>query len=242
MGIEIKIQFKICVKHGRRNKFKMSLDKVVIPTHLVGRFLNLASVLFMHSTVLLRSIFPSMGCVSSGIVEVVHAEEIQKEVFVTDGKRKVSREIVDIDDQTEATVSTLTTVEASILEFRYKKLAGIYYYSNVKPYLPVIGKVLRENGLENDALFIQAMFYVGQHESHWNTKSVSGSTYGGEHPTGLFQFLPSTFRSVSSGNIFNAEDQIRAYVTMAERGRLREFGTLYIRGLNPSVKSYALNF
>lgn len=124
------------------------------------------------------------------------------------------------------------------LEERYRALAGKHYYSNVTPYLPVIDKVLAEEGLDGNAYFIQVMFFIGQRESHWNTGSISGFTVGSEHPTGIFQFLPSTFRSVSKGNIFNGEDQISAYITMCKRGRIREFSTLALPELNPYARAY----
>jgi len=124
------------------------------------------------------------------------------------------------------------------LEERYRALAGKHYYSNVTPYLPIIDKVLVEKGLDGNTYFIQVMFFIGQRESHWNTGSISSYTVGTEHPTGIFQFLPSTFRSVSGGNIFNAEDQIRAYVTMCQRGRIREFSTLALPELNPAARAY----
>jgi len=125
---------------------------------------------------------------------------------------------------------------------RYEVLAGKYYYSSVVPHLATIDKVLTEKGLENDKYFIQAMFFIGQRESHWNPNSVSGYSVGKEHPTGVFQFLPSTFKTVSNGNIYNIEDQIRAYITMVERGRVDEFSTLFLKELTPQARGYVLNY
>lgn len=128
---------------------------------------------------------------------------------------------------------------------RYKRLAGVHYADNIQPHLKAIDKVLKIRGYEDNEKFIQVMFYVGQHESHWNTGSVSGAAYGGEHATGIFQFLPSTFRSVSSGNIYSAEDQVDAFVTMYERDRLDEYGVMYICGFGPclsyDLKLFAFN-
>lgn len=240
MGIYLKIKFNICVKKGRRNVFKKSIDRTFVPTHVMGGILNMIPISLLNSALLFRSIFPSIGFVSSGIVEAAQAQE-EKE-YVEESVQKPSKSDVEEVGDLKAETSVFYKFYDCILEDKYKKLAGEYFFGNVKPYLPIIDDILSEKGLDNDALFIQAMFYIGQHESHWNTGAVSGATYGGEHATGLFQFLPSTFRSVSKGNIYNAEDQIRAYVTMAERGRLHEFGTLYIKTLNPSVKAYACNY
>ena len=129
------------------------------------------------------------------------------------------------------------SIKQYTLAEKYQAAAGKYYYSNVEAYLPIIDKVLTENGLENDNRFIKVMFFVGQHESHWNTQSNNANLY-----FGLFQFHKSTFKSVGGTNIYDAEDQIRAFVTMAERGRLREFGTIYIKTLDPSLKVYALSY
>jgi resuscitation-promoting factor RpfB len=48
-------------------------------------------------------------------------------------------------------------------------------------------------------------------ESHGNASSVSSFTIGGEHPTGLFQYLPSTWRSSggTDANIFDGSVQIQ---------------------------------
>lgn len=136
--------------------------------------------------------------------------------------------------------------DVSTIEEKYKNLAGVHYSQTIEPHLSTIDKVLIEKGLDKDALFIQAMFYIGQHESHWRPSAVSSFIIEGGHPTGIFQFLPGTFRSVSAGNIFNAEDQIRAFVTMIERGRADEFQTIFICSFAPCLsreaKSYILNY
>ncbi len=150
-----------------------------------------------------------------------------------------------IDKKLKASVkpvgSKISVVKKDELLAKYQRLGGAYFSYNIIPYLADIDAVLSKYGLDENALFIRTMFFVGQHESHWNIHSVSGSSVGTEHPTGLFQFLPSTFRTVSAGNIFSAHDQIEAFVTMYLRGRLDEFGTLYIGGLDPAVKGFALS-
>lgn len=157
---------------------------------------------------------------------------------------KSNESIIEI--QHQRSESTVTTIERKVgkytLQERYEVLAEPYFYANVIPYLPIVDKVLTEKGLDDNVYFVQVMFFIGQHESHWNTQSISGYSVGSEHPTGLFQFLPSTFRSVSAGNIFDAEDQIRAYVAMVERGRVDEYATLFIGGLNPAAKAYVLRY
>lgn len=133
------------------------------------------------------------------------------------------------------------TIKRYTLKEKYQEAAGIYYYPEVEKHLKTIDKVLIEQDLERDENFIKIMFFIGQHESHWNRYSVSSSFVGSEHPTGVFQFLPSTFRTVSDGDIYDVEDQIRAFVTMYKRNRLDEFGTLYITTLEPYLRYYGLN-
>jgi hypothetical protein len=105
-------------------------------------------------------------------------------------------------------------------------------------------EVLCKKGFDNDEKFIKGMFYIGQQESHWNLSRVSSFNIKGGFPTGIFQFLPGTFMSVSDGDIFNPEDQIRAFVTMWERGRCDEFAVVYTCNYEPclseEVKSYML--
>jgi len=127
------------------------------------------------------------------------------------------------------------------LEQRYRKIGREYYADNMQVYLKDIDKVLREKGLENNELFIQGMFYVGQQESHWGRHSVSSFNIKGGHPTGIFQFLPGTFMSVSSGDIFNPEDQVRAFVTMVERNRVDEFAVMFQCNYPPCLKSEVRN-
>ncbi|HVQ44215.1 MAG TPA: ubiquitin-like domain-containing protein [Candidatus Saccharimonadia bacterium] len=58
-------------------------------------------------------------------------------------------------------------------------------------------------------------------ESRGNATSVSAFTIGGEHPTGLFQFLPSTWRAAggTNDNIFDGSLQIQiAAKKMAREG------------------------
>ncbi len=130
------------------------------------------------------------------------------------------------------------------LEDKYRLLGGVYYAENMKPYLPAIDKVLSENELDYNEKFIKGMFYVGQQESHWAWYRVSRFKIKNGHPTGIFQFLPGTFRSVSDGYIFDAEDQIRAFVTMWKRSRTDEFAVMfkcnYPPCLDQEIKRYML--
>lgn len=138
------------------------------------------------------------------------------------------------------------TRNIATVEEKYKALASVHYSHTIEPHLTIIDRILAEKGLDNDLLFIQAMFYIGQHESHWRPYAVSSFNIKGGHPTGIFQFLPGTFKSVSGGDIFNSEDQIRAFITMAERGRTDEFQTVFICSFNPCLsleaKLHILNF
>lgn len=161
------------------------------------------------------------------------------------------------------TISERAEYSLVTLEDKYSRLGGKYYASNMRPYLNVIDSVLREEGLDQNALFVKAMFYIGQQESHWRKDAVSGtpiahckrngsflSLYGAvsrcangdvqvhkEYATGIFQFLPSTFKKVSNGNIFDPEDQIRAFIVMVETGRIDEFATLFICNYPPCLDS-----
>lgn len=171
----------------------------------------------------------------------------------------------------EKFVSFTLSSEAIPLEKKYQEMGGAYYNPKVNGDLAIVEKVLSEHGLDEDAKFVQIMFYVGLHESWWNSSSVAGTpivhcspagggrAYGSvlscrsgdtwlkkEYPTGIFQFLPSTFRTVSSGDIYNTEEQIRAFVIMVERGRADEFETIFRctfeKCLTPELKLYALRF
>jgi len=136
------------------------------------------------------------------------------------------------------------TIDKITLEDKYRALGGIYYADNMKPYLPAIDCVLSEKGLDWDEKFIKGMFYVGQQESHWGWNRISRFNIKGGHPTGIFQFLPGTFRSVSDGDIFNPKDQVRAFITMWERGRTDEFAVMFKCNYPPcldiDIKSYIL--
>lgn len=139
---------------------------------------------------------------------------------------------------------TTGIVEGPTLEEKYQQLGGNQYSDYIKPYLEIIDNVLVEKGLDENSYFVQLMFYIGMQESHWGQYRVSSLWVGREHPTGIFQFLPSTFRSVSKGDIFNAEHQIRAFITMVQNGRIDEFQTLWrcrMNCLSPEVKSYAVS-
>jgi hypothetical protein len=135
------------------------------------------------------------------------------------------------------TSGTALAIEYIPLKQKYQFLAQEHYADNIEPFLPLIDKVLVEKGLDNDGLFVQGMFYVGQHESHWRPYAVSSFVIAGENPTGIFQFLPSTFRSVSSGDIFNPEDQIRAFVTMVERDRIDEYHVMFVCSYPPCLSA-----
>ena len=229
MFININIRLKITNKENKKKYFESLRSKIPLKSAL--RYsLQVVFIGYVLSTVLLGSLYPLSDLIPFGITETVYAYESDQ------------FNQVDYEDLRKENSDTGIEVEKVSLEQKYRDLASYHYYDNVEPYLPIIDRILKQRGLDNDPLFIQAMFFIGQHESHWNTMSISGSSYGGEHPTGIFQFLPSTFRSVSRGDIFDAEDQITAYVAMIEAGRAREYGTLYIPTLNPEAKAYVLSF
>lgn len=240
----INLSLQLNIKKGRRNVLKKNISRSVFLDLLVRSSVQFVSTILLSVSLLLGSSYPLVLNLPISIARPVMAEA------KSDGDNEEIDEnrgfaLIDgaaVETITDKRIELVKKVKTVSLQDKYRRLAGSYYYSNVEPYLPIIDKVLSERGLDNDELFIQAMFFIGQYESHWNTNSICGSTYGGEHPTGMFQFLPSTFRSVSNGDIFDAEDQIRAYVTMVERGRVREYGTLYLPGLSPIVRGYVMNF
>jgi hypothetical protein len=233
--MRIKTSLIIKIKHGRKNVFKkfFEFDKDFSLTPVGLRVMKVIVTLVTIMSLLVGSaMFLSTKEDSSEIVEGASASDST----IAEDEIKQETQEVDMNIVRNGKIGKI------LLQRKYEKLAGAYFYPNVIQYLPVIDEVLSEKDLDNDELFIQAMFFIGQRESHWNTQSISGQKWGGEHAVGIFQFLPSTFRSVSSGNIYNAEDQIRAFVTMVERGRVREFGTLYLPGINPAAKAYVMGY
>lgn len=60
-------------------------------------------------------------------------------------------------------------------------------------------------------------------ESRFDPNAKNSMMIGSERASGLFQFLPSTWRTVSNGDIWSVEDQTEAFVTMVGRGRIREW-------------------
>lgn len=210
----------------REHKTIISMQEAVqnITRHYSFNTLRLVICAIANVAFLMGSVFPTP--VEAAVIEV---NEYERNTIET--KIAFERSIIPMK-------STVTTVDKEKLIKKYQKLAGPYYYDTVLPYLADIDTVLVEKGYDTDANLVKAMFYIGQHESHWNIYSVGG---GGLY-YGIFQFMPGTFRSVSDGDIFNAQDQIRAFVTMVERHRVDEYGTLYIGTLDPSVVGYVLNF
>jgi hypothetical protein len=169
------------------------------------------------------------------------------ETFKTNPTKDKVQYVIEPSDSVKTRIAIYPNFrELDDIQNKYKMLGQQHYSPTIEPHIEIIHKVLIEKGLQNDMLFIQAMFYIGQHESHWNARSISSFNINGEHPTGIFQFLPSTFISVSKGDIFNVEDQIRAFINMVERGRADEFQTLFICSyppyLDPEAKYYLLNF
>ncbi|MDD3647584.1 MAG: hypothetical protein PHS44_03750 [Candidatus Dojkabacteria bacterium] len=128
------------------------------------------------------------------------------------------------------------------LKLKYQQIAGKYYVKELEPYLADIEKVLTKRGYDFDEKLIKGMFYVGQQESHWTPWRVASNEIGGGHPTGIFQFLPGTFMSVSDGNIFKPEDQIDAFITMYERGRIDEFAVMFACNYEPCLEADLRNY
>lgn len=124
------------------------------------------------------------------------------------------------------------------IEEKYKDVAGVHLNEYNQPFLKLIDEKLIEHDLEKDDSLITGMLYIGTHESHWGVNTVSSYNVYGEHPTGIFQFLPSTFKSVyPDGDIFNPEHQIEAFLRMYKNGRIDEFQTLYVRNFEPFLET-----
>ncbi|MBN2015819.1 transglycosylase SLT domain-containing protein [Candidatus Dojkabacteria bacterium] len=240
--MKIKANLTIHLKRGRINVIKRTfkLNKVIRPTYITLGFFKLLIILLFDAILILNNL-PTPKVQS--FEEAYFARANVEDIYLESIKYAESKMTEEADEESpDMDIVRNGKIGRILLGDKYKKLAGSYYYPNVEKYLPIVDKVLSEKGLDQNSLFIQAMFFIGQRESHWQTGSVSGATYGGENAVGIFQFLPSTFRSVSRGNIYSAEDQVRAFVTMVERGRVREFGTLYLPGINSRAKQYVLNY
>ena len=99
---------------------------------------------------------------------------------------------------------------------------------NGRKILDRVEDVLRQRGYGNDVEMYELTVRILWCESRLDPLAknrqavvVGGISYG--HASGLFQFLPSTFASVSNGDIWSVEDQTNAYVTMVEQGRIIEW-------------------
>ncbi len=226
------ISLKLNIQRGRKNMVKDEISRTFSKREVLKGLGKYLTVFYMSIALLVGASYPF--AIEIPFVKAAEATEDYDTEGILDND--MSKRIV------EKREEIVIKAKADALMEKYQKLAGRYYYAGVEDYLPIIDKVLKEKGLDEDAFLVQAMFFIGQHESHWNTQSVSSFSVGREHPTGIFQFLPSTFRSVSDGDIFNAEDQIRAFITMTERGRIDEYATLFLPGLDAYVRKYVLTY
>jgi uncharacterized protein YabE (DUF348 family) len=92
----------------------------------------------------------------------------------------------------------------------------VIFAGSVEYWRPMVEAAAAANGLDPNM-----MLRIMNCESHGNASSVSGFVINGEHPTGLFQFLPSTWRSSggTDDNIFDGSVQIQiAAKKMATQG------------------------
>lgn len=226
------MSLKLNIQKGRKNIVKEEISQTFSKKEVLKGFGKYLTIFYMSISLLVGASYPF--AIEMPFVKAAEAEEVYDKVSIIDSK--MSERIIDKKNE------VVDIAKSKALEEKYQKLAGRYYYAGVEAYLPIIDEVLTEKGLDDDTFLVQAMFFIGQHESHWNTQSVSSFSVGREHPTGIFQFLPSTFRSVSSGDIFNARDQIEAFITMTERGRIDEYATLFLPGLDAYVRRYVLSY
>ena len=235
----LNLKLKLNINKGKERQLKLDFSRSVLFRLLIKGIFKFMIVFSIDIMLLISMSYPLALQIPAYFVKSVEAEKDDD----NDISDNYSLDFYSFDEKIAIEKSEIVAeIEKEALKDKYEVLAGVYYYANVEAYLQIIDEVLSEKGLDNNALFIQAMFFIGQHESHWNTGSKSSMNVGREYPTGIFQFLPSTFRSVSGGDIYNAEDQIRAFVTMVERSRVDEFSTLFIGGLNPLVRKYVLSF
>jgi uncharacterized protein YabE (DUF348 family) len=82
----------------------------------------------------------------------------------------------------------------------------VYFAGSVEFWRPQVEAAAAEYGLDPNM-----MLRIMNCESHGNATSVSTFIINGEHPTGLYQFLPSTWRSAGGtpDNIFDGSVQIK---------------------------------
>lgn len=92
----------------------------------------------------------------------------------------------------------------------------VIFAGSVEYWRPLVEAAASANGLDPNM-----MLRIMTCESHGNASSVSSFIVNGEHPTGLFQFLPSTWRSAggTDNNILDGAVQVQlAAKKMAREG------------------------
>ncbi|MEO7617602.1 MAG: G5 domain-containing protein, partial [Candidatus Saccharibacteria bacterium] len=82
----------------------------------------------------------------------------------------------------------------------------VFFSGSVEYWRPMVIEAAAANNIDPNM-----MLRIMSCESHGNANSVNTATVNGEHATGLFQFLPSTWRSSggNDSNIFDGPTQIR---------------------------------
>ena len=82
----------------------------------------------------------------------------------------------------------------------------VFFSGSVEYWRPMVIEAAATNNIDPNM-----MLRIMSCESHGNANSVNTATVNGEHATGLFQFLPSTWRSAggTDSNIFDGPTQIK---------------------------------
>ncbi len=114
-------------------------------------------------------------------------------IHYVDGK-EVSRDLLQLVSQTNP-VTEVDVVGTKVL-----------FAGSVEYWRPMVEAAAAQWGLDPNM-----MLRIMSCESHGNALSVSTFIINGEHPTGLFQYLPSTWRSAggTNDNIFDGPTQIQ---------------------------------
>lgn len=95
---------------------------------------------------------------------------------------------------------------------------------NGRRVLDVMNLVLNRKGYGHNDKFLEQTVRLVWCESRLDPRAYNSTpVWNGEHASGLFQFLPSTFASVGGGDIWKIEDQTEAYILMVESGRINEW-------------------
>ncbi len=133
-----------------------------------------------------------------------------------DGQKTVTWRIHYKDGAETAREAVQTVSEAAPVTQVVVEGTKVFFAGSVEYWRPQVEAAAAVWGLDPNM-----MLRIMNCESHGNATDVSAFVINGEHPTGLFQFLPSTWRSAggTNDNIFDGSLQIQlAAKKMAREG------------------------